>query len=218
MHTKRAIWIEVSFLITTCIGVALLIIAARLYAHAAVYEHHNWVPLTLPVSLEPKTIRTPQITTDFDGDYEILIELEKIHDFHKMECMLGDPYPNTCKGIPNLIDISWRLLEGEGENVVSQGDSGDYLGAAWSATVERMIGKFRGQVGHNYVLVLHVKRDASELNAGRPRIKVQVPLLGAPKDYGAAAYVQRMFASMVGLVGAIILVGPLFLWKVKNRQ
>jgi hypothetical protein len=222
MHSKSTIWIGVTFLIATCIGGALLIIAARLYVRAMVWEQtHNLQPLILPISLAPGSVRTPEIKTDLDGDYDIVMDLEGfgIRGFRdqRVNCLLGlEPFvSNRCNGTPNLIDISWELFEGD--KMVSEGNSGKNPWATWSDTVERMIGRFKGEKGHHYTLVLDVKRNASELNTAHPKIKVQIPR-GLWEGYVAGVFIQKLAASMLGLVGVIILVGPFFVWKLKRRK
>lgn len=99
MRLNKKTWIGVTLLVTTYIGVRLLLIASRLHDEAVAREHtHNWVPLTLPVSLVPGTIRTPDITTHFNGDYEIVIEFEKMSLHHTGT----HRYHDSCRAIPSL--------------------------------------------------------------------------------------------------------------------
>ncbi len=228
------------------IGVVFLVLAALLYAKVVADEHaRNLEPLVLPVSLRVGTIRTPELGTDLNGDYDIFIDFQKRafetkflekesfdkesaeekaldieFDFHRMECLLGDfgangVRPDWCDGIPDLVDISWSLLEGE--KVVSEGNSRDYPGAMWSATVERQIGRFVAVRGHKYRLVLNVKRDASELNIANPKLMVVIPL-DESEGYGVQIEVEQLGALVLALMGATIVLGQLFFLELRRRK
>jgi hypothetical protein len=193
------------------IGVALLASASWLYIRAVIWQRtHNLQPLVFPILLVPGTLRTPPIRTDFSGDYDIVLDLDKGSGLEnpsdpRVICTLGlePPIPNQCEGIPNLIDISWQILDGE--EMISRGNSSDSPWATWSDTVKRMIGRFKGQEGHRYILVLQVNRDASELDASTPKIEVQIPQ-GLWEDRVLGILIEKEGAGILAIVGTVILV------------
>ncbi len=203
------------------VATGFLIASACLCGHAVVRGHaHNWEPLVLPVSLHPGTIRTPEITTDRDGKYDIVMEFDEKYDIRTMECLLGIDLstagnPNRCNQIASLIEISWTLFEDD--HIVAEGDSNDDRSYIWSSTVERMLGSFRGQMGHRYNLVLKIRRDGSELNTANPRIKVVVPL-GISKDYSVGIFIEKMEAMGFGLIGLLVLTTLLISRKSSQKE
>jgi hypothetical protein len=92
------------------VGVALLAAAVFSYLQATRDEALNLQPLSLPVSLVPGTIRTPEFKTDIEyWDYVIAIDFETKDDRQRMDCLVaGEAKPDQCNGIPNLMDISWN--------------------------------------------------------------------------------------------------------------
>jgi hypothetical protein len=199
---------HVAVVIAVLVGTSLLIEAGRIYRRPIVWERtHNLQPLVLPISLTPGTIRTPEVTTDLDRDYDIVVDFQGLSIQSKKDrCLLGvdTTIPNACEDFPSVIDISWKLFEGE--KLVSEGESEKNPGASWSDTVERSIGKFEGHEGHRYTLVLEVKKDASSLNTAHPRIKVQVPR-GLWEDYGAGIFLEKLEAKILAIIGTFVLIG-----------
>jgi len=205
--------------------VALLVCASCLvgsgwiYRRASVWERtHNLQPLVLPISLNLGTITTPEVKTDIDHDYDIVIDFQGLSAQSKKDrCLLGGDTdaPGSCEGFPSLIDISWKLFEGD--KMISEGQSVKNPGASWSDTVERSIGKFEGHAGHRYKLILEIKKDASSLNTANPRLKVQVPH-GLWEDYGAGIFIEKAEAGVLAMIGVLILVGTFFLGGFKSRS
>jgi hypothetical protein len=190
------------------LGLAFLIAAGYFYVQSVRDAGLNLQPLALSVSLSPGTIRAPEFETDIDyWNYEIAIDFETKLGMHQMECMIGgETNPDPCSGIPNLIDISWELYEGE--RFVLDGDSRNTSGMLEEPGVlyERTIGTFRAQKGHHYALVLHVKRDASGLNYANPKILVQIPR-SYWEDHAMGVGFGKLLAEILGLIGLAILIG-----------
>jgi len=190
------------------LGLAFLIAAGHFYIQAIRDAALNLQPLALSVSLIPGTIRAPEFETDIAyWNYEIAIDFETKLGMHQMECLIGaETNPDRCSRIPNLIDISWELYEGE--RVVFEGDSSDSSGmlSVPALLYERRIRTFRAQKGHHYALVLHVKRDASELNSANPKILVQIPR-GYWEDHAMGVGFGKLLAGILGLIGMAILIG-----------
>ena len=205
--------------VAVLVGASLLIAAGRIYRRAIVWEQtHNLQPLVLPISLNPGTIRTPEVTTDLDRDYDIVVDFQGLSIQSKKDrCLLGvdTAIPNACEHFPSVIDISWKLFEGD--KLVSEGGSEKNPGAAWSDTVERSIGKFEGHEGHRYTILLGVKKDASSLNAANPRIKVQVPR-GLWEDYGAGVFLEKLEAKILAIIGTLVLIGVFLVYRFKPKS
>src|ERR1700693_274083 len=189
------------------LGLAFLIAAGYFYVRSVRDDGLNLQPLALSVSLTPGTIRAPEFETDIDyWNYEIAIDFETKLGIHQMECLIGgETNPDRCSGISNLIDISWELYEGE--RFVLDGNSGNPSGMFSETGVlyERTIGTFRAQKGHHYALVLHVKRDASELNSANPKILVQIPRTYW-EDHAMGVGFGKLLAEILGLIGLAILI------------
>ena len=200
-------------------GMAFLIAAAFFYIQSIRDERLNLQPLSLPVSLVPGTIRTPEFTADIDyWDYEIAIDFDTKVSRQRMDCLLdGEANPDRCNDIPNLIDISWELFEGD--RTAFEGNSGTASGMMEEPGVryERTIGTFKAQKGHRYTLVLHVKRDASELNSANPKIVVQI-LRGFWEDHAMGVGFGKLFAGILGLLGIAILAGTFTFHRFKKRD
>jgi hypothetical protein len=210
---------HVAVVIPVLVGTSLLLAAGRIYRRAVVWERiHTLQPLVLPISLNPGTIRTPEVTTDLDRDYDIVIDFQGLSIQSKKDrCLLGadTAIPNRCEDFPSVIDISWKLFEGD--KLVSEGESEKNPGAVWSDTVERNIGKFEGHEGHRYTLLLIVKKDASSLNTANPRIKVQVPR-GLWEDYGAGIFLEKLEAKILAIIGTLLLIGVFLVYRFKPKS
>jgi hypothetical protein len=219
------------------IGVLLLIPAAWLYARALAEEHSRyWERLAIPVSLAAGTINTPEFEIDRTGYYDINIEFQLKMDLLKMQCLLGIvemdrwnrfsqlKYASQCKNIPDLIDISWELFEGGkiveiAPTVVYQGNSQEYSSTSWEPGVAiwRQIGNFRAQKGHRYTLVLHVKRDASQLNIANPKVTVTVPPPD-DKDRRVGVAIRKDEMCILTLIGSIFVIFGIFTLEFVPRK
>ena len=82
---------------------------------------------------------------------------------------------------------------------------------------ERTIGTFKAQKGHHYTLVLHVNRDASELNSANPKIVVQISG-GFWNDRAIGIALGKSLAGISGLLGLTILAGSFAVRRLKRRD
>jgi hypothetical protein len=196
--------IEVLVKIFTPFGVALLIAASYFYIRAVQYGRLNLQPLSLPVSLAPRAIRTPEFKTDFEyWDYEIAVD---------WDAKRGTLWTN-----PMLIDVSWQLFEGA--NIAAEGNSRQVGGGVVeeSGFYERRIGSFRAQKGHQYSLVLHVNHGGTDQNGTHPRIVVQIPKLYW-EGHAMGVGFQKLFAGVSAIFGLAALIGAYALWKSRQRS
>ena len=182
------------------LGVAFLLAASYFYTRAVQYENLNLKPLSVPVSLVPGTIRTPEFKTDFEyRNYEIAVD---------WDAKIGAPWTS-----PVLMDVSWQLFEGA--NIAAEGNSrqdGGSLDVEPGMLYERGIGSFKAQKGHRYSLVLRINGNASDQSTTHPRIVVQVPRLyweGLAMGVGF----QKLYAGVCAIVVLAALIGAYALWK-----
>jgi hypothetical protein len=197
-------------MITLLISITLLTLAAWLYVDVEVSQYkHDPQPLVLPVSLAPGTIRTPEIKTDLDRTYDIVLDLEgptirgqQLNPALRPGPSTGSPGVNDATFVPNLIDISWELFDDD--RLISHGNSVQGGWATWANTLEGTIGRFEGHRGRSYSLVLEIKRDASQLNVDHPKIIVQIPR-GLWEDYGAGIFIRKLEAGVAATIGTVIL-------------
>ena len=202
-------------------GVACLVLGVLFYFNAKSNEDaRDWEPLDLPVSLNQGRIETPELAGDLDGNYQVVLQFDRKLSVNKMGCMLGALMPNGtrppwCKGVPNLIDISWVVYEGD--SIVANGDAAPYPGGVWSAKVERNIGGFDARKGRRYRLDLTVKRDASELNATNPHLVIRVPQ-DEGEGWGVLVAVQKLAARIFAAIGGIVILGRLFIFEFRTKE
>lgn len=205
------------------LGLILFVAGASLFTLGIVKE--IFLPRaktsTFSVSLAPGTVRLPEFQIGRTDDYEINVECQPKLDRKRMECLLGmqeieqlspnpEIYTAYCKGIPDLIDMSWEVLEAEkgsqaGATKLYKGDSHEYPYVSWFAgEARRQIGHFRGEQGRRYALVVNIRRDASQLNVTDPKIAARVPP-AEPTEAALWIWIQMAGGFVLGLLGAIIL-------------
>lgn len=85
----------------------------------------------------------------------------------------------------------------------------------WAGIVEHTIGRFHGQAGHSYSLILQIRPNTSRLEAANPVLKVQIPR-GLLEDYEAGPAIRKLESVAVGALGVLILEG-FWLWGRTHR-
>jgi len=207
-------------------GLAFLLLASYFYVRVARMSRTETQPLVLPVSLTQGLVRTPSFKTDIDyWDYEIDLdfesrfhELPEIRDalraeagppsaanyqrdrfYHAIACVTGsESEAEDCSNIPNLVDVSWKLFDGE--QLVTQGTSHSARGLAFESGVTKTLGTFRGQRDHRYTIAMDVKADGSRLGITNPKLVVRIPK-GYWEDLAVGEGLLRLEASVSGLIG-----------------
>lgn len=201
--------------VTQYFGAALIIAGTWVYGHSEFRESHtNWTPVTLPLSLVPGTIRTPEFVTDRDDVYEIRLEFDNAPGAEKIGCYPLAPKAITeaCEQAPPLLDVSWQLFEGDKR--VSAGNS-PRGGIVYGAPIWLTIGDFKGRKKHRYVLVLFIKRDASELVQTHPRVVVGISRWRY-EGIGLRVAVEQAEGIALGLLGILLLPIPWFVRRLKR--
>jgi hypothetical protein len=171
------------------IGVAVLAAAALTYARAVAWDqNHHPIPLAIPISLAPGTIRTPGIKVDLDREFDIVIVFKGSH--------LRSERMN--------IDIDWQLWD-DGKSV-AHGNSANKPLDDWGDQVERTVGTFAGEAGHSYSLTLQVNPKTTQMDDADPILKVQIPR-GLWEDYGVGLFLRRLESYVLAVIALLILGG-----------
>jgi len=169
------------------IGGAILAAGAAMYTSVVVSERtHNLTPLSVPVSLAQGTITTSQVPVDTTRRYDIIIEAEAA-------LLNGDPVKP---------DLEW-VLSDNGFPVVG-GSSIDQPSMDRAGTYEQRLGRFIGQAGHRYVLVVNANSGTSRLATAKPVLKVQIPR-DDWEGFGAGEAIYKAGAGLIVFVGLLIL-------------
>lgn len=207
--TSRAVEITLLSISLFCLLGALLILSGTLA------ERPIWKPFEQPISLKTGTVTTNIFKTNWTGTYDIALEFRKAFASDaKLQCLLGVPPPESqaCEGADNLIEIHWKLTEGNA--VIAEGASNTSPALIESDAIDRIVGRVECTKGHQYRLVLEVTRDGSQLDSHSPKIVVQVPN-GVMKDYGAGIAIDRSGAGILAAIGLFFACG--FLYYRKSR-
>lgn len=198
--------------------------------------------LAIPVSLSSGTITTPTFRVGIDyWDYQIDVRFDpkfdrvpEIQSFltapHRQRfspigpatqgamCLLGAwQKPEQCEGIQSVIDISWELREGLqtiAEGSLHRFDNGAEI---FGGEIFRTIGKFRGQRGRQYQLILHVNQDASALNVTQPRLIVHIPY-DLNEDVAMPEGFSVLFAFVSGVIGLILVYPAARRWRTRRSS
>jgi len=192
------------------LSITLIGIAPLIYA-LCWNEHHNWTPLTLPISLTPGEVRSPEFTTDLQGRYLVNLVLQPMPDLPKEQCRLGvNWWPYTCKE-EAAVHLDWQVVD-DGGSVIA---SGPYKPLSVSGS-EVTFAVFQAKRGVHQRIVLRIDRDAGELNAAHPKIVVEA----GPEYWEALADFSGFavqWAEIVGTLGCVWLLIAL-LYRTFSRR
>jgi len=190
------------------IGATLLALGLTVYVGTNIWQFfHSPQPLILPVSLRVGTIKSKEIRANLARRYDIVLDLKRKPDVGSGNSTAGDTSATTSGVfvsplVPHLVDISWKLFEGD--KLVSEADGKEVPWETRADTMEGVLGSFEGKSGGRYILVLQVNRDASQLDVADPKIVVQIPR-DLWEDYGSGPFIQKLGAGAIAIVGALIL-------------
>lgn len=175
---------------------------AMLCASLIFGDWYRWEPANFVLNLKPGISESPSFNIDKTSDYLIEIEVERNLPFERINCLLGfDGNSSQCRETPSPIEMKWTVLSSE--KVVAEGDSQQQRSGAWSTTISRTIGRFRGAKGSNYVVKVESLKDVSALAPTNPHIVVRVH----PMEYKS----HYALAQLIGWIAfSIVSVG--FLW------
>ena len=168
------------------VGVMVLAASTFVYARASVSQSDSYTePLVTPVSFAAGTVRTFQITTKLDRNFELAIDIER----------------SRLRAQPSKTDMAWQIVDGD--SVVADGSSLDKLWQNWWGTFEQILGNFPGRIGHHYTLTLRVNDGTPQLDSASPTLRVRIPR-DDWEGYGAGVAIEKLGAGTVGFVGLIV--------------
>jgi len=193
------------------IGIILIGVAPVIYSAARIFSH-NWVPLSVPLRLVPGEFHSPEFKTDInDGRYLVELRLSELPNLEREKCEMGIPL-GRCESIDQTVDFDWQVVSIDGETV----QSGQYK-LLFFGGVEVGFGEFRAKRGGRYKVLLHVRRDAGELNTANPTLVVESGgeyWEEIPDLYGYSL----LWAKYVGGLGLLWLLLPVCFMALRRRK
>ena len=182
------------------VWLAVLLFGTSAWLYAPVLSanrSHLWRPLSVPFSVSPGTITTPEFEVYFTGDYDIGLKTR------------SKANAQTSRFQPDAIDVSWQLFEASNPvqvapTVVVKGNSREYGSVPMqSGSQIRPIGLFRAEQKHVYQLALHVEKGAPQIDADRPSLVVELDP-SAAKDYFVGLYLRRELSTVLVISAVLI--------------
>ncbi|NLV43623.1 MAG: hypothetical protein GXY07_03885 [Candidatus Hydrogenedentes bacterium] len=155
------------------------------------------------VNLKPGTITLPEFQVNMEGQYEIVLAVERNLPRDDLDDLLGGQPTLNSPG--SVVDLKWTLTSGN--SIVASGSSRNEKGGGWGQYVYRTIGRFDGLPQTPYVLEVNILRDGSALAPANPRIAVWL----AHEEVLDKITIPRMRAACHTLIAVI---GILCLWTV----
>jgi hypothetical protein len=169
------------------VGVVILAASAFVYVRASVSQSDSYTePLVAPVSFAAGSVRTFQITTNLNRNFELAIDIEE----------------NQLRAQPSKTDVAWQIVDGD--SVVADGNSLEKPWQNWWGTFEQILGTFPGRAGHHYTLTVRVNDRTPQLDSARPILKVRIPR-DDWEGFGAGVAIEKLEAGTLGFVGLIVI-------------
>lgn len=169
------------------VGVVILAGSAFIYARTSVSESDSYTePLVTPVSFAPGSVKTFQIMTRVDRNFELVIGIQE----------------SRLKTEPSGTDVTWQVSDGTG--VVTHGSSVDKPWRNWWGTFEQTLGTFPGRVRHHYTLTLQVNHGSPQLDSADPILRVRIPR-DDWEGYGAGVAIEKVEAVILSVVGLTVI-------------
>lgn len=185
------------------IGLALILIGVGLPVGFHEWmQTRNWVALDIPISMAPGHIRTPEFEINVEGDYWIYVDVDRQFMPDTVGCLLGLGWP-ACGNHSSLIQTSWSVTDGGKE--VARNRPTPAIGVGPYDHVGRAIGSFAPDKSKHYVLDLDILQDASALNGGNPRLRIE-ELGGAYVRYLSVEDDLSSFGFLIGIAGIVLVV------------
>jgi biopolymer transport protein ExbD len=193
------------------VGVALILIGIAVpLGFRGWMQSRSWVPLDIPISMAAGHIRSPEFEINLEGEYWIYVDVDRRFNPDSIECLLGlPPYYNDCHDHPSIVQTSWRITKA-GNEVARDHNIAPVRVGPWDR-VGRAIGSFAADKSKHYALDLDILADASELNGGNPRLKIE-ELGGAYVRYSSLEDDWSNVAFLLVVTGIVLLVVVLVGW------
>jgi hypothetical protein len=177
------------------IGVAL--VAANTWMGA-----RDPVAIQFPVSLRVGETLSVPFSTDYQGEHEVALEVERVLGFERTMCLMGLSEfladAPTCAETDASPDLQWELLSG-GQVVASGGTKVGQTGA-YSDKIGRQLGTVDLVPRRQYQLRVRSFADGSALEAAKPNMVVAVHPMMA-KD----GLIRSILGNLGG--GALVMLG-----------
>jgi len=166
------------------VAIAFILGGVALYAGSQYWlATRKLVPLDIPISLSRGHIRTPEFRIDLESSYYIEIEVDRIPP------------------APAILRAQWALSN-SGQVEATGGTDDRHESWGWGDSGTRDVGGFRASGGWHR-LDIDVLTDASILNRGNPRLRVEATYEG----YGLLRQLHEeppTISVMLVLVGVVI--------------
>jgi biopolymer transport protein ExbD len=186
-------------------GIGLVLILIGIALPAGFHEWmqtRNWVALEIPISMAPGHIRTPEFEINVEGDYWIYVDVDREFMPDVVGCLLGLGWPG-CGNHSSVIQTSWSVTDGGKE--IARNRPTPAIGVGPYDRVGRAIGSFAPDKSKHYVLDLDILQDASALNGGNPRLRIE-ELGGAYVRYLSVEDDLSSLGFLIGIAGIVVVV------------
>jgi len=191
------------------VGVAMILIGMALPVGFDWWmKSRNWAPLDMPISMARGHIRSPEFEINLGGEYWIYVDVERRFKPDVIDCLLGIGY-GGCENHPSIVRTSWQVTKSGNE--VARDHNPIVARAGPYDRVGRTIGSFAADPSKHYVLDFDILQDASELDGGHPRLKVE-ELGGAYLRYTSLADDWSSVAFLLVIAGIVLVVVALVGW------
>lgn len=146
------------------------------FASAKSHKDHpyRYSVADIPVSLAVGTVQTPEFSVTSYW-YWIMVQVEKPLPFDQMSCMMGaasGPFDlKYCESDDPLLRADWTVWDGE--HVLYHGSIPDNGGGIFANKyIFKILGKFPGEAGRQYVVKVTFTKDGTPLNVANPHLIV----------------------------------------------
>ena len=199
------------------VGLAILILGLSPLIYTTYRAHsHNWIPLSVSLTLHPGEFRSPEFETDLSGTYIISLVFDNTLATGKEDCMMGEDFPKgSCGSGARTLFLEWSVAGVSGSTSPAAYEPHAYSGSLGGTETE--VGRFEAKRGERQRIVLNILTDAGELNAAHPKLMVEAHRMYWEKwvILGQLAFLCAIALSAVG-IGSMVL--PLFFRRSKSHS
>jgi hypothetical protein len=104
-------------------------------------------------------------------DYHVWLEVDRRLPLEQLDCDLGPPGPHERCDAPPLLDVEWKVWDGD--LLVKSWPAKPIQAAAWAAAeTSCFLGDFEGKRNGMFTLEWNVKRDAGRLKELHPQVYI----------------------------------------------
>jgi biopolymer transport protein ExbD len=201
------------------IGIGLILLGAAILGGWRWWmATRTWVPLEMPISLAKGHIRSPEFSTNFDGSFWILIEVETAVDHDGVSCLTDYDYSCSEKNAHEL-RATWTLSKLQ--EVIAHGPTNRYPAYPYYIfgreidTKARELGVFEVPAGEHYVLDIDISEDYSRFDGGHPHVAI------VTRDYWTLENWQvwvALLSLLLAAIGVAMVLYPVAVWVRRKNQ